>query len=302
MATATLTFLGLAYMKERQDRLFHYITAGITLVASIAYFSMASNIGWAPIRVEFFRSDPVVAGANREIFYVRYIDWVITTPLLLLDLMLTAGMPTPTILWVMLIDEVMIICGLVGALVRSSYKWGKYRWSCITRSSLTSMSAGYFVFGCVALFYIGYVLLWEARRNASLLGSEVSKTFIICGSWTFFLWCLYPVSWGLCEGGNVISPDSEAAFYGALDFCAKPVFGALLIWGHRNISLSTLGLDISKYGAAPAPGGYHYEKTQPEGPAGYNNQGVLNRGTLRNTPSNTAATAPEPTEGTDAHV
>lgn len=47
---------------------------------------------------------------------------VITTPLLLLDLLLTAGLPWPTILYTILIDEIMIITGLIGALVTSSYK------------------------------------------------------------------------------------------------------------------------------------------------------------------------------------
>ncbi len=47
---------------------------------------------------------------------------VITTPLLLMDLLLTAGMPWPTILYTLLIDEIMIITGLIGALVSSSYK------------------------------------------------------------------------------------------------------------------------------------------------------------------------------------
>ena len=32
----------------------------------------------------------------RSIYYVRYIDWFITTPLLLLDLLLTAGMVSLT--------------------------------------------------------------------------------------------------------------------------------------------------------------------------------------------------------------
>jgi bacteriorhodopsin len=75
MATATFVFMGLAITKPRQQRIFHYITASVTLVASIAYFSMGSNLGWTPIDVEFQRSDPVVHGTNREIFYVRYIDW-----------------------------------------------------------------------------------------------------------------------------------------------------------------------------------------------------------------------------------
>lgn len=50
---------------------------------------------------------------------------VITTPLLLLDLFLTAGLPWPTILYTILIDEIMIVTGLIGALVQSSYKVSK---------------------------------------------------------------------------------------------------------------------------------------------------------------------------------
>lgn len=84
MMVASLAFAGLAYTKPRQQRIFHYITAAITLVASVAYFSMGSNLGWTGIQVEFERSKSVVSGNIRQIFYVRYIDWVITTPLLLL--------------------------------------------------------------------------------------------------------------------------------------------------------------------------------------------------------------------------
>ena len=75
MTVATLSFIGLSWTKPRTHRLFHYITAGVTMTAAIAYYSMASNLGWVPIDVEFQRADNRVAGINREIFYVRYIDW-----------------------------------------------------------------------------------------------------------------------------------------------------------------------------------------------------------------------------------
>lgn len=84
MAVSTLVFMGMSFRVPRRNRIFHYITAAITLVASIAYFTMASNLGYAAIPVEFVRSNPKVAGAGglnfREIFYVRYIDWFVTTP------------------------------------------------------------------------------------------------------------------------------------------------------------------------------------------------------------------------------
>ena len=123
----------------------------------------------------------------------------------------------------------MIVVGLVGALVASSYKWG------------------YFTFGMVALFGVAWKVVWVARKHAFVLGTDVHRTFLMCGVWTIFLWFLYPISWGLSEGGNVIHPDSEAAFYGVLDILAKPVFGFLLLWGHRNIDPAILGLHLRDY-------------------------------------------------------
>jgi len=229
MATATLIFVGLSFTVPRRARVFHYITAAITMTAAIAYFTMASNLGYTPIRVEYVRSNPKVSGLYREIFYVRYIDWVITTPLLLMDLLLTAGLPWPTVLWTIFLDEVMIITGLVGALVASRYKWG------------------YFTFAMVALFAIAWNIMFVARKHASVIGSDVSRVFLMCGVLTTFLWFLYPIAWGLSEGGNVIAPDSEAVFYGILDILAKPVFGAMLIFGHKNIDPARLGLAIRDY-------------------------------------------------------
>lgn len=77
MTLSTFIFLGMSFTVPRRNRVFHYITASITLVASIAYFSMASNLGYTGILVEFTAH---FDGRYREIFYVRYIDWVITTP------------------------------------------------------------------------------------------------------------------------------------------------------------------------------------------------------------------------------
>ncbi len=186
---------------------------------------------------------------------------VITTPLLLMDLLLTAGLPWPTILYTILIDEVMVITGLIGALVASSYKWG------------------YFVFGCAAFLFVAWTVTWTARKHAIALGTDVSRTYLICGVWTIFLWFLYPIAWGLSEGGNVISPDSEAVFYGILDIMAKPVFGALLLWGHRNIDPARLGLHIRDYDEDPAyVGGTHTSHHGEKHRNGHNGVGVVDNG------------------------
>ncbi|KAF9870577.1 bacteriorhodopsin [Colletotrichum karsti] len=241
MAIATVAFMGMSFAKRETHRLFHYITAAITFVACISYFSMGAGLGQTPVQVEFPRpdNDQVAPAGTREIFYVRYIDWAITTPLLLLDLLLTAGLPWPSILMALLADEIMIVTGLVGALTPSSYKWG------------------YWVFGMFAFFYVVYSLVFEGRKHAQALGGSINSTYTNCGVMTIVLWFLYPIAWGVAEGGNLIHPDSEAVMYGILDVLAKPGFGFLLLWGHRNIDPAALGLHIRAPGATKIHPGQH---------------------------------------------
>lgn len=73
------------------------------------------------------------------------------------------------------------------------------------------------------MFGIFWELAFASRKQAKTLGSDVNRVFVSCGVLTLFIWCLYPIAWGVCEGGNLITPDSEAVFYGVLDFIAKPV-------------------------------------------------------------------------------
>lgn len=126
MTVSAFGFMGASFFKARSQRLFHYLNVAICLVGAIAYFCMGSNLGWTAILVEFPRSDAQVRGDMRQIFYVRYIDWFITTPVVVAELLLLAGIPTPTLLYTLLMSEIVVINGLVGALVHSSYKWGKF--------------------------------------------------------------------------------------------------------------------------------------------------------------------------------
>ncbi|WRT64275.1 uncharacterized protein IL334_001206 [Kwoniella shivajii] len=161
--------------------------------------------------------------------YVRYIDWVITTPSLLLTLVLASGLPLSDIIALCYFDLVMIVTGLVGALVVSSYKWGFY------------------AFGCAALFYIWWVLAGPARSSAGALGPGYKSAFTKSAAILSFLWLLYPIAWGLADGGNVITPDSEMIFYGVLDVLAKPVFTIFHLYSLSKLDLSLLQLSSGKF-------------------------------------------------------
>ncbi|KAJ2970456.1 hypothetical protein NUW54_g12724 [Trametes sanguinea] len=135
MALSDLIMIFWTFSRPRGTRLFHQIAVIVLTTATIAYFSMASDLGATPVRAEFSRGNTI----NRQIWYVRYIQWFITLPLLLLELLLATGLSLSDIFTTMFMAWVLVVCGLVGALVPSTYKWG------------------YFVLGCCALLYIWYV-------------------------------------------------------------------------------------------------------------------------------------------------
>ncbi|KAJ9609118.1 hypothetical protein H2200_006889 [Cladophialophora chaetospira] len=261
MTVSAFGFMIHSFFKPRSQRLFHYLNATVCVVAAVAYFAMGSNLGWTAIEVEWLRSDAQVHGNLRQIFYVRYIDWFITTPLIVAQLLLTAGLPTPTILYTLVMTEVVVINGLVGALVKSSYKWGMFhlQFSHQSRTRRTnSDGTGFFTFGAVAFFFIAFTILYDGRAYARVLGADVLRIVNILAVWTTLLWTVYPIIWGVSEGGNIIPPDSEAVSYGILDLLTKPVFGAVLIWGLRTVDLERLGIHTIDNnprvrGAATAP-------------------------------------------------
>lgn len=79
------------------------------------------------------------------------------------------------------------------------------------------------------------------------MGREVRYTHGLTALWVWFLWMCYPVCWGISEGGNVISPDSEFIFYGILDCCLIPITSAFFLASHWNIDPARLGLYMRTY-------------------------------------------------------
>ncbi|ORX41179.1 hypothetical protein BD324DRAFT_640780 [Kockovaella imperatae] len=227
MAVSDLIIIGWHFMVPRGQRVFHQLAAIILTTASIAYFAMASDLGFAAITTEF-SGHGFPAGTYRQIWYI---DWVITTPALLLELVLASALPLSDIITLIFFDLVMIITGLIGALVPSRYKFG------------------FFAFGCAALFYIWWALLGPARTSARTIGAPFKRSLTISAAYLSFIWLLYPIAWGVSDGGNVISPDSEMVFYGILDLLAKPVFCFLHLWQLSRLALTLLQLRSGKFSA-----------------------------------------------------
>jgi bacteriorhodopsin len=225
VSSAIFTLLG--WSVPLGKRLYHTVTTMITIIAAISYFSMATGgaVGWHHVLLKH-KHDQGLPDTHqdlyRQVFWGRYVDWALTTPLLLLDLGLLAGMSGGHILMAIAADVIMVLTGLFAAFPDTkSQKWGWYTIS------------------CVAFLVIIWHLAVNGRRAASAHGA-VGKLYTSLAVYTALIWTAYPIVWGLSEGGRVISVDAEVIVYAILDILAKPVFGFWLLFAHRSMSDSNL--------------------------------------------------------------
>ena len=228
-ALFSLMFMVGAYvLRPANERLFFFSSIFSLFVMSIAYFTMASNLGWTGIQAEFNHvrvSPSILVPGIRQIFYARYIGWFLAFPGLIFNLAILSAAPWATTLFSILAIDVFVVSLLIGSLIHSTYKWG------------------YFVFGVAALFPVAFNVLATYRVSArTFAGSDVQATVTAIGATTVGLFFIYPIAWALAEGGNVIQPDSEFIFYGILDLCLFVVLGTVFQFMVRTLDFTALGI------------------------------------------------------------
>jgi bacteriorhodopsin len=226
MLICTLAAIGATVgVKRHVSPRLHYLAITILMVSTLAYFTMASNLGGTPVTEEFMRGGDR-PGPTREIFYVRWIEYFITFSLEIFALLAIARTSWSTRLFVVAMTMFMIVCHLSGALVVSRYKWG------------------YFVFGLLGYILVAWRTFTDSNRgsaDAEPVGEHHHNTGGTVGrkhhglvAYLLALWLFYPICWGVSEAGNVISLDGECIFYGILDILTKPVFLVLLLMSARE--------------------------------------------------------------------
>lgn len=196
MAFPAFYFASQTLMVPEGKRKFHVITTFICMIASLAYLTMATGNG---VYLRPFDC--------RAFLYARYIDWFFTTPLQLLDLLGFAGAGPNTTNFLIGVDILMIVAGLIGAFFEGSEKYL------------------FWAFGMLCFFPIVYYL-------QNLKGTAPAETAGLYGkiaNLTIVTWSFYPLVWVLAEGSDTINADTEAALYTLLDVLAKSVFGFIII-------------------------------------------------------------------------
>jgi len=223
MVIASASFTALSWKVPVSRRLYYVITTIITIVAALSYFAMATGHGVSihkiTIRHQHDHVPDTFEHIHRQVYWARYVDWSLTTPLLLLDLGLLAGMSGAHIIMAIVADLIMVLTGLFAAL----------------GSEGTPQKWGWYTIACIAYIFVVWHIALNGGANATAKGPKLHKFFVAIAGYTLVLWTAYPIVWGLADGSRKVGVDGEIIAYAVLDVLAKGVFGACFLLTHANL-------------------------------------------------------------------
>jgi len=232
-------FIGIfahSFAARAGEKFFHYLFIVATLVGAIAYFAEASDLGFSLVSA----ANSLSYGATRQIFFAKYVYWVVSFPVTSLALGVLSGVSWATILYQIALSWTWVISYLVAAYTTTNYKWG------------------FFAFGTVAWLLLAASTLTEGRTSATRVG--VSRDYTLLVGWVNLLWLLYPIAWGLSDGGNRIGVVAGFIFFGVLDVLLVPVLAIGTIVLARNWDYGRLNIAFTQYGRVASREGTFPEK------------------------------------------
>ncbi|KAI0479041.1 heat shock protein 30 [Xylariaceae sp. FL0804] len=227
-----LAFYSLSFVARSGEKIFHYLFSIALLVGSISYFSMAAGLAYDLVKEA--NSSPHYA-LTREIFWPKYVNWVVSFPVVTIALGLLSGVSWATIFYNVTLSWTWIISYLVGAYTVSNYKWG------------------FFAFGTVAWLMLASNT-FIATSSAKRVG--VARDHTGLAGYLNLLWLLYPIAWGLSDGGNKIGVTPMFIFFGILDVLMIPVMSFAFLFLARRWDYGQLNLAFTRYGRVNHAGSF----------------------------------------------
>jgi len=191
----------------------------VPIIAACSYFAMAAGQGSVMLP-----NGVPGAASPYEFYFARYVDWLLTTPLLLTALSMTAmhaGLRRPGLLvGIVLADVLMIVTALFFGL--SAVPWIKWTW---------------FAISCGAFLAIYYVIWGPLRAEAERQRADVRDTYRGNATLLSVIWFVYPVILLVDpEGLNLIGPTASVALFAIVDLLAKVGYGLLTTFRHARIA------------------------------------------------------------------
>ncbi|QZY88314.1 bacteriorhodopsin [Exiguobacterium acetylicum] len=219
MAAGTLYFLIERNSLAPEYRSTATVAALVTFVAAIHYYFMKQAVGESGLLSE-------IDGFPTEI---RYIDWLVTTPLLLIKFPLLLGLKggkgRSLLTKLVIADIIMIIGGYIG---ESSINLA---------GGFTQLGLWAYVVGCVAWFYIIYLLFTNVTKAAEDKPAPIRKALLQMRLFILIGWAIYPVGYAV----TLFAPGIEVQLvreliYNFADLINKVGFGLIAFFAVKTMS------------------------------------------------------------------
>ncbi|KXX78136.1 Opsin-1 [Madurella mycetomatis] len=230
MVVSSAIFALLSWRVPVSRRVYHVTSTLIPIVSALAYFAMASGQASAfnceSVRDSHEHVPDTFHDVCRQVYWARYVDWALTTPLLVLNLCLLAGVDGAHTLMAMVADVIMVLSGLFASFgaERTAQKWGWFAISCVS-----------YVF---VIWHVGL----HGSRMVKAKGTRASRLFASLAGSALILWTIYPIVWGIATLARRTTVDTEIVIYTVLDVLVKPILGLWLLMGHRSIAETNIDL------------------------------------------------------------
>lgn len=216
MTVAAIFFgIGAAKGKSESWRILFTLNFFITAIAAGLYLAMAFSQGYANF-------------GERQVYWIRYFTWFLTTPLLLLVLTYLGRTRLSTILGLIGANGYMLVTGFIATI------------------SPVPLNFVWYLVSCGAFAAILYLLIKPYRQQAidnspKPVGRKVFKKLLTVH---VLLWSCYPLVWILGDTGLALIGDRwEAMFYTLLDIAAKVGFGFLSLNSFNTLSSNGMKFD-----------------------------------------------------------
>ncbi|OAI82792.1 rhodopsin [Exiguobacterium sp. KKBO11] len=219
MAAGTLYFLVERNSLAPEYRSTATVAALVTFVAAIHYYFMKQAVGESGLLSE-------IDGFPTEI---RYIDWLVTTPLLLIKFPLLLGLKggkgRSLLTKLVIADIIMIIGGYIG---ESSINLA---------GGFTQLGLWAYVVGCIAWFYIIYLLFTNVTKAAEDKPAPIRKALLQMRLFILIGWAIYPVGYAV----TLFAPGIDVQLvreliYNFADLINKVGFGLIAFFAVKTMS------------------------------------------------------------------
>jgi bacteriorhodopsin len=120
MTIVSAIFAILSWNVAVQRRIFYFLTTLTTIISALAYFAMASGqastYNCVSVRDHHKHVPDTHHDVCRQVFWARYVDWAITTPILVLELGLLAGIDGAHTIFGIVANVIFVLASLFSAI------------------------------------------------------------------------------------------------------------------------------------------------------------------------------------------